>query len=84
MSEQFGIDCPFGNSAAVDGEILAVFPAAVLMYDLGNILLSDTAFACDEDGQIGRGYSDGCLKSPVQGGIISDDVVLVFQPLQFL
>ena len=44
----------------------------------GDILLSDSAFACDEDCQIGGSNGYGSLQRRVQSRVVADYVVLVF------
>ena len=50
----------------------------------GNIFFAHAALTSDKDGQVGGGDGYCHLQSAVQRGIISDDVVLVLQSLQFL
>ena len=84
VSEKFGIDGSLRNGSAVDCEILVALAAAVLVDDLGNILLSYAALTGNEHGQVRRCHSDRGLQRPVQGSIVSDDVIFVLQSLKFL
>ena len=79
VAEELGVDGPFRDAAAVDGDELAVPPAAVLMDDLRNVLLADAALARNEDGEVGLRKLHGRLEREVEGRIVADDVELVFQ-----
>ena len=77
VSEQFGVDSPFGDASAVDCEVLAVAAEAVLMYYAGDVFLAHAALAGDEHGEVGGGYGHGCLEGPVERRVVADYVVTV-------
>ena len=84
MTEKFRVNRAFRDGAAVYGKVFATLAEAVLVNDLRNILLADTAFTGDQDSKVCRGDGHGRLQCSVKGGIIADDVVFVFKSLQFL
>ena len=59
MSEQFGINRTFRNSATVDSNILSVLPPAILMNNLRKTFFSDSTFSGNQHRQIGRSYLNG-------------------------
>ena len=81
VAEELRVRSPFGDGPAVDGEVLVVPAAAVLVDNLGNILLSDSALPRDQHSQVRGRYGHGHLQRPVQGGVVADDVVFVLKSL---
>ena len=84
VAEELGVDGAFGDGAAVDGQVFPGPAAAVLVDDLGDVLLADAALACDQDGQVRGGHGDGRLQGTVQPGIVADDVEFIFEALELL
>ena len=82
MSEEFGIDGPFGDAAAVQGEIDVMLAGAVLVDDLRDDLLAHAALARDQHGQVGGGDLAGDLEGPVQFGIVADDAEALLDLIQ--
>ena len=82
MSEQFGIDGPFRDAAAVQGEVCFMFARAVLMDDLRNDLLARSALTRDQDGQVGRGHLAGDFEGTVELGVVSDDAEALLDLIQ--
>ena len=73
MAEQFGVDGPFRDAAAVDGQINVMFARAVLVDDLRDDLLAHAALACDQHGEVRRRHLAGDFKGPFQLGVAADD-----------
>ena len=84
VTKKFRIYRPFRYRSAVYGKVFVSLSEAVLMDDLWNILLADTALARYKHGEVSRGDGHGRLKGSVKSGIITNDVVFVFKSLQFL
>ena len=82
MAEEFALDGAFGDGATVDGDeaaaLLGVFAEAVLVDDAGEDILTHTAFAGDEDAEVGRGHLDGFVDGKEQFGVVADDAVALF------
>ena len=81
VAEKFGIDRSFRNGPAVDGEILAVLAAAVLVDDLRDVFLADAALARDEDRQVCGCDGHRRFQGAVQCRVVPDDVEFIFEPL---
>ena len=81
VSEQLGIDGSFRNGPAVDGEILPVLAAAVLVDDLRDVFLAHAALARDKDRQVRGCDSHRRFQGTVQRRVVPDDVEFIFEPL---
>ena len=82
MSEQFGIDGPFGDAAAVEGQVHVMFARAVLVDDLWNHFLAHAALSRDQHGKVGRGYLTGDFQGPFELGIVADDAETLLDLIQ--
>ena len=75
MTEKFGVDGAFRNSAAVHGKIFFSFAKTVVVNDAGKDFFADTVLSGDQDGQIhGRNF-EGNLDGTVQRLAITHNVV---------
>ena len=77
MAEEFGVDQPLGEGAAVDREKLPVPAEAELMDDFRYILLSGSRFTGNQDRQVGRSELDGGFQRQVKRGIVAYDVKFI-------
>ena len=84
VAEEFGVDGPLRNRAAVQREIFRIPSCAVSVDDVRNTLFTDSVFSCDKDCKVCRSDGDGHLQSPVQSGVIAYYVKLVLYFLQLL
>jgi hypothetical protein len=55
-----------------------------MVNDFGNIFLSDSAFARNEHGKIGRSDRNGRFQGSIERSIVANDVVFIFESLQVL
>ena len=78
MSEEFGIDSSFGNSAAVDGEIGTVFASRKSMDDFREMLFTDTGLTGDEHREIGPRDLYGNLYIPVEKRTLANNTKALF------
>ena len=78
MSEQFGINRTFRNSATVDSNILSVLPPAILMNNLRKTFFSDSTFSGNQHRQIGRSYLNGNIYGARQCFSISNNTKRCF------
>ena len=66
MTKQFRVDGAFRDGAAVHGKVLPVLARAVLVDDLRKHVLTRTALARDEYGEVSRGHlcrnADGAVE----------------------
>ena len=81
VAEELGIHEFLGEGAAVHDEEAVVFPGGILMDDPCEVFLADTAFAQDHDAQVRGRELHRRLQRLVQGRVVADDVVFVFQCL---
>ena len=81
MAEKLRVDGTFRDSAAVDRDILPMLAAAVLMDNLGEMLLAHAALAGDEHREVGGSHLDGNVYRAVQPFGISDNAELEFHLL---
>ena len=81
VAEEFGVDCPLGDRAAVHREIFPVLAAAVLVDDLRDVFLADAALARDEDRQVRWCDGHRRFQGAVQRRVVPDDVEFIFEPL---
>ena len=81
MAEKFGVHQFLGEGAAVHYEKAVVAAGRVLVDDPCEVFLADTAFAQDHDAQVGGRELHRRLQRLVQGRIVADDVIFVFQCL---
>ena len=77
VSEQFGINGALRNCTAVYGKIFPRPAAAVLVYDSGYVLLSYTAFARYQYGNVRGSHSYRDFQRPVQRRIVPHYVVFI-------
>ena len=66
MAEELRVDGPFGDGAAVHGDVFVVLARRIGVDDLREELLAHAAFARDKDRQVGRGDTHGHLERAVQ------------------
>ena len=83
MSEELRVDGSLRDTAAVDGEVLLAFPRRVVVNHTRNDLLTHTAFADDEHGEIRRRHLQGNVEGMVQWLAVSYDIVPLFDALKF-
>ena len=81
VPEQFAVDGAFGDGAAVDGKIGAVFAGRKMMDDFGNNFLTRSTFAGNQHGDVGGGYTDGPSNGLLQFGRLPDDAEALFDAL---
>ena len=81
VSEELGIDQFLGEGAAVYDEEIVVLAVRILMDYPCEVFLADTAFAQDDYAQVRGRELHGRFQRLIQGRIVADDVVFVFQCL---
>ena len=81
MAEELGVHEFLGEGAAVHHEKVVVPAGRVLVDDPCEVFLADTAFAQDHDAQVGGRELHRRLQRLVQGRVVADDIVFVFQCL---
>ena len=81
VSEKLGIHEFLGEGAAVHDEEIVVPAVRILMDNPCEVFLADTAFAQDDYAQVRGRELHGRLQRLIQGRIVADDVVFVFQCL---
>ena len=59
VAEKLGIDCAFGNGAAIDGNVLGMLARRVLVDDFRKKFLARTGLSGDENAQVYRGNAYG-------------------------
>ena len=79
VAEEFRVDRSLGYGTAVHGDITAVFAGAVGVYYLRKGFLTRTAFAGDEDRQVGRGDLQGAAHGAQQARAVADDAEALFR-----
>ena len=83
MPEEFAVDGPLRDGAAVDGKILLAATGRIVMDDTGDNLLACTAFADDQHGQIRGRHLQGDIQGVVQSVAVADNIISLFGSLQF-
>ena len=78
MAKEFTLNGSLRNCAAVDGDQLFVFTAAVVMYHSGKDLLTDTTLTSDEDAEVCRSHLDGFMDGQQQVRVVAYNVISVF------
>ena len=81
MSEQFGIDGAFGNSAAVDGYEFVVFASAERVDDPRKNLLAHAALAGKQHSEVGGRHANGGAEGAVEQCRLPDDAEALFDGL---
>ena len=82
MAEQFGIDGPFGDTAAVEGEVYVMFAGTELVDDLRNDLLAHAALTGNQHGQVRGGDLTGDFDGAVELRIVADDTETLLDLIQ--
>ena len=75
MTKKFRVYGAFRNCAAVHRNVLALFTAAIIMDDFGEILLAHTALADHQNRQVGGSHLHGNVNGPLQGRVKAYDVI---------
>ena len=85
MAKKLAFDSAFGYGATVDrnesASLTHMLAQAVLVDDARKDILAHTAFAGDENGQVGRSHLDGLIEGQVEARVIAYDVVSLFNLL---
>ena len=71
MTEKFGIDGAFRDSATVDGKIVLVFSRTILMYDLRNDIFTGSALTINQDGKVGAGNLNRNLNRAIEMRVVT-------------
>lgn len=81
MAEKLGINCAFGNGAAIDGNVLGMLARRVLVDDFRKEFLARAGLSGDEDAQVYRGNAYGACYRLGKGGGVADDAEAKFGAL---
>ena len=81
VTEKFGIDGPDGDCAAVDRQERGGTASAAVVDDARDHVFTRTVLAGDKHGKIARSHDARHLDRKIEGGVVTDDVVSVFDPL---
>ena len=83
MTEELGVDGSFGNSAAVDGEILLAATGRVVVDNPGQDVFTHTAFTNYQHTQVNGRHLESDVQCVVQCLAVTYDIVTLFDVLKF-
>lgn len=73
VAEEFGVDSTFRNSTTVDSDIRLMLTGAEGVDNLREDLLTATALADNEDGEVDRSYGGSGLNSMIEFCVVTND-----------